>query len=90
MKLRGWLGRKTANCILIGVTCLLCLVWIPSDPLASSRSMWSPWPKKWTAKSLHCFGFNLRDYEQYDRRIQIYEILRESTNYATASQQPVA
>ncbi len=83
-ELRGWLGRKAATCILIGVTCLLFLMWIPIDPLASSRSMWSPWPR-WTAKSLHCFGCNLRDYEQYDRRIQIYEILRETTNHRIAS-----
>ena len=71
------LGRKTATCVLVGVTCLMSLGWIPIDPLASSRSVWSPWPR-WTAKSFHCFGCNLRDYEQYDRCIQMHEILRDS------------
>lgn len=72
---RGRLGKLGARCILMALTCLLCLMWIPTDPLASSRSVWSPWPK-WTANTLHCFGINLRDYEQYDRRIQAFEILR--------------
>lgn len=77
---RGGLGRKAAAAILVVLTCLLCLVWIPCDPLASSRSAWSPWPS-WTAKSLHCFGCSVRDYEQYDRRIQVYEILHEDDHH---------
>jgi len=72
---RGRLGKRGATCLLAVLTCLLCLVWIPTDPLASTRSVWSPWPK-WTANTLHCFGINLRDYEQYDRRTQAYEIMR--------------
>lgn len=77
------LGRTAAICMLVAITCLTCLVWIPSDPLASTRSVWSPWPR-WTAKSLHCFGCNLRDYEQYDRRVQMYEILLDGNNHASA------
>jgi hypothetical protein len=60
----------------LAVTCLVSMAWIPCDPLASSRSVWSPWPK-WTAMSLHCFGFTLRDYEQFDRHTQVYELLHE-------------
>ena len=83
---RGRLGRKGASCMLVAFACLLFLVWIPTDPLASSRSVWSPWPK-WTAKTLHCFGINLRDYEKYDRRIQAYEILRSGPNQINSPEQ---
>jgi bla regulator protein blaR1 len=75
------LGKRGATGILAALTCLLCLAWIPTDPLSSSRSIWSPWPK-WTANTLHCFGINLRDYEQYDRRIQAFEILRGGDSQA--------
>jgi bla regulator protein BlaR1 len=76
---RGFIGRKTATCILMGLTIAMSLIWIPSDPLASPRSVWSPWPR-WTAKVAHCFGCNLRDYEQYDRHSQLFEIARQASN----------
>lgn len=72
----GWLGRKTATGILLFVAGLMTQVWIPSDPLSSSRSVWSPWPT-WTAKSLHCLGWSLRDYELFDCRVQLYELQQE-------------
>jgi len=86
---RGWLGRKGVSFILTGVTVLAFFLWIPTDPLASSRSVWSPWPK-WTAESLHCFGCNLRDYEQYDRRTQLYEIMQDASQKTLAPQLPPA
>jgi beta-lactamase regulating signal transducer with metallopeptidase domain len=69
------IGRKIATAVVLVVACLLSLLSIPTDPLASSRSSWSPWPK-WTAESLHCFGCSLRDYEEFDRRTQVYELMR--------------
>jgi beta-lactamase regulating signal transducer with metallopeptidase domain len=69
-------GKKSAACILSLVACLMTLVWIPSDPLSSARSVWSPWPT-WTAETLHCFGFSLRDYEPFDGRVQLYELQQE-------------
>ena len=82
--LSALVGRKAATCILIAFTILLSFVWIPSDPLASPRSVWSPWPR-WTAEVAHCFGYNLRDYEQYDRRSQLFEIAREANSRLEAS-----
>jgi beta-lactamase regulating signal transducer with metallopeptidase domain len=82
----GWFGRRTAKFTCVIVTALVALLWIPTDPLASSRSVWSPWPK-WTAKSLHCFGYRVRDYEQYDRRSHVYEI-REKRNHAALQFSP--
>ena len=79
------LGRRSAACVLAAVTIVVSLLWIPSDPLSSPRSYWSPWPH-WTARAAHSFGFNLRDYEQYDRRSQLFEIARDAGSNCGASQ----
>jgi bla regulator protein blaR1 len=85
------IGCKSAISLLLGFTILTSLIWIPSDPLASPRSIWSPWPN-WSARAAHCFGWNLRDYEQYDRRSQLFEILRDACKdisaYSNASTTP--
>jgi beta-lactamase regulating signal transducer with metallopeptidase domain len=72
---RGGLGRRAASLAVLCVACLTSLVWIPSDPLASGRSCWSPWPT-WTATALHSFGCNLRDYEPYENRTRVYALQR--------------
>ncbi len=41
--------------------------WPPVNALASSRSHWSPCPT-WTARVLHDFGMNVRDFEVYDEK----------------------
>jgi hypothetical protein len=68
--------RSWAHYLLIPSTCALALAWIPLDPLSSSRSYWSPWPS-WIAKSLHCLNVGVRDYEVFDRRVQLHELLHE-------------
>lgn len=73
---RRRLGRTAACATVLAAMVASSLVWIPSDPLASPRSLWSPWPK-WTAQALHCFGYSLRDYEEFDRRTQVYELSLE-------------
>jgi bla regulator protein blaR1 len=70
---RGALGIKTALCLLLLVTIVVSQLWLPTDPLASSRAFYSPWPS-WTAEVFHSFGHDLRDFEQYDRRVQIHEL----------------
>jgi beta-lactamase regulating signal transducer with metallopeptidase domain len=70
------IGKRAAAAIILLMVGLVSLLSIPSDPLASARSHWSPWPK-WTANSLHCFGCNLRDYEEFDRRTQVYELMKD-------------
>jgi hypothetical protein len=73
-------GRKAAICLLLCATGLMSTVTVPLDSLSSSRSFWSPWPK-WTAETIHCFGYPLRDYEPFDGRVQLYEI-QQSCNRA--------
>lgn len=75
------LGSATICIAILAIMVGASLIWIPSDPLASPRSMWSPWPK-WTAQALHCFGYNLRDYEEFDRRTQVYELSVERVNHS--------
>jgi len=75
----GLIGKRTAALILFAFTCGLALLCIPMDPMSSSRSMWSPWPK-WSARAAHCFGYELRDYELYDRGSQLFEVMREATH----------
>lgn len=83
-KQSGWLSRRSAACALVGLTCLLYLVCLPLDTLASSRSTWSPWPT-WSARSLHCLGLNVRDYEHYDRRTRLFEIAHHHSPPADAT-----
>jgi beta-lactamase regulating signal transducer with metallopeptidase domain len=63
---------------LAAATALASLVWLPADLLASPRSSWSPWPR-WSAGVLHNFDIEARDYEVYDRRVQLYELFEERT-----------
>ena len=79
------LGRRSAAAVLFAATLLISLIWIPMDPLASSRSMWSPWPR-WTTQAAHCFGVSLRDYEHFDRRSQLFEISRQAVNQTPGHQ----
>jgi hypothetical protein len=77
-------GRAWVTGLMIPITCAVALLWIPLDPLSSPRSCWSPWPA-WTAKSLHCLGVSARDYEVFDRRVQLYEIARaEHTSHRSS------
>ncbi|MEN1681613.1 MAG: M56 family metallopeptidase [Planctomycetota bacterium] len=60
------------------VVCLAAIVlsqlWLPTNPLASRHSNYSPWPT-WTATVAHAFGISLRDYETFDDQLQIDELL---------------
>lgn len=77
-------GRRAATALLLFTTCLLSQVWLPIDALASSRSTYSPWPS-WTAAFFHSFGCNLRDYESFDSRVQMYELRRRGMRATDSS-----
>jgi len=82
-------GCRAASAAVLTATCIIGLVWIPSDPLASPRSVWSPWPK-WTATALHCLGCNLRDYEPFERRTRVFELQREGSEKSSFRYSPHA
>ncbi len=49
-------------------------VWLPINVFASSRSPVSPWPS-WTAKVLHDCGVCVRDFEQFDGRFELQDVV---------------
>ena len=47
--------------------------WLPTNPLASPKTNYSPWPA-WSAAALHAFDVSVRDFDQFDSRLQIHEL----------------
>lgn len=67
--------------VLALVAVLLCAgliqqVWLPTNAMASARSDWSPWPT-WTASALHQMNIQVRDFELFEDRVQMHELLYE-------------
>jgi len=61
------LGGAIILAIIVGI-----LVWLPVNPLASRRSLWSPWPR-WSAHVLDTSGIAVRDYEVDGHRLQPHD-----------------
>jgi beta-lactamase regulating signal transducer with metallopeptidase domain len=80
---RSFRKGRLAVATLLLIACALTQLSLPTDPLASSRTHWSSWPK-WSAQALHCLGIPARDYEVFDRRIRPFEQLHETGEYANA------
>jgi hypothetical protein len=59
-------------------------VWLPVNSLASSRSIWSPWPA-WSASLAGDLGVAVRDYEVFDPRSQLFELEREANSGSPVS-----
>jgi len=73
--LRRWeVPERVAVAGLFLAAAFCFFVWIPVDVMASTRSHWSPWPK-WSAHVLHDFGIQARDFEIYDRRVDLHELI---------------
>jgi hypothetical protein len=58
---------------------LAALVWLPVDVLASPRANRWPWPM-WNADVLHDFGIQVRDFERFDTRFELHELLDEQVD----------
>ncbi|QDT91490.1 M56 family metallopeptidase [Gimesia algae] len=63
---------------LVMLATLIGFLWLPIDVLASSRTNWSPWPT-WSAGVLHDFDIPARDFEVFDPRIELHELLEHQT-----------
>lgn len=61
-------------------------LWLPVDVAASPRSTWSPWPH-WSANVLREFGITARDFEVYDDRIELHEMLEHAASRARPAAQ---
>lgn len=63
--------------LLVVFSLAVSFIWIPADVLKSSRSHWSAWPT-WTASALNAAGLPVRDYDVYDTRSQLYELMEDA------------
>tara|TARA_R110002095_G_scaffold181639_1_gene158901 strand:+ start:2678 stop:3823 length:1146 start_codon:yes stop_codon:yes gene_type:complete len=78
------LSGCTASVSLILATLLTAFVWLPVDVLASPRARWSPWPS-WSAEALHDVGVSVHDFEAYNGRMEIHELLQHNKTRQIAS-----
>ncbi|MCA9017358.1 MAG: M56 family metallopeptidase, partial [Planctomycetaceae bacterium] len=74
---RASVSGVTASCSLFIAAIFIGCVWVPVDVLASPRASWSPWPT-WTAGALHDFGFSVHDFDAYNGRIELHELLEHT------------
>ncbi|QDV19807.1 Regulatory protein BlaR1 [Gimesia panareensis] len=74
----------TAAVSLALATLLIALIWLPVDVLASPRANWSPWPT-WSADALHDFGVSVHDFEVYNGRMELHELLQQNSTRQIAS-----
>jgi beta-lactamase regulating signal transducer with metallopeptidase domain len=67
-------GSRWATVRLVLFALLVSQLWMPVNVLASPRRSLSPWPR-WTAETLHDFGVTVRDYEPFDFRHDLHDLL---------------
>lgn len=70
------LSGKVACAGLLLATAFIALIWLPVDVLASPHARWSPWPT-WSADTLHDFGVSVHDFETYNGRMEVHELLQQ-------------
>lgn len=71
----GRVARRAPACLLLAAL-LLSQAWLPTNPLASPKSGYSPWPS-WSAAALHVFDVSVRDFDQFEGRLQVYELSQQ-------------
>lgn len=71
-KANGRLGLWAPSVVLFA-SLIASQAWLPTNPLASPKSHYSPWPV-WSASALYAFDISVRDFDQFDSRLQIYEL----------------
>ncbi len=68
-------GNTWAPAAVCAAALLLSQIWLPTNPLASRHSTYSPWPN-WTATVAYSFGVTLRDFEVFDAELEIDELMK--------------
>ncbi len=65
--------------VLVVLAALTCSqFWLPLNPLAAPNDAWSAWPS-WSAAVLHELGVTAPDYENFNPRTDLYEVIRTSS-----------
>lgn len=68
-----WRGAVAVTLLLLAAG-VASQVWLPTNAMASNRREWSPWPR-WTASVLHSLDIKVRDYEPFEERTAMHELL---------------
>jgi hypothetical protein len=55
-------------------------LWLPIDPLTSSRGTFSPWPT-WSAAALHALDMPVQDYQPFDTRTKTHELAEDAGSF---------
>lgn len=63
--------RRPAVALVVAMAVCLA-IWLPINPQASRRALWSPWPS-WSASALDTSGIRVRDYEIDGHRLQVHK-----------------
>lgn len=71
--------RRFAPALLLLVALTATQLWIPTHPLASSKTWYSPWPH-WTAAVLHAFDIPVRDFDPFDSRLQLHDLEKQGSS----------
>ncbi len=69
-----WGGLASVG-VFVGAV-LASQVWLPTNPLSSPQTRYSPWPS-WSANTLHTFGVSARDFEHFDAHLQMHELFED-------------
>jgi beta-lactamase regulating signal transducer with metallopeptidase domain len=59
-------------------------LWLPSNPLDSSKSFYSPWPA-WSAAGLHALDVNVPDFDPFDPQMQVHELIEANMHHQAAA-----
>lgn len=73
---RGGRIASLAPAIVVIAALFTSQIWLPTNPLASPKSYFSPWPV-WSAAALHTFDVSVRDFDQFDARLQVYDMMAD-------------
>ncbi len=71
-----WRGALAVMALVL-TTVVVSQIWLPTNAMASNRRAWSPWPR-WTASVLHSLDVKVRDYEPFEQRTDLHELLENA------------
>jgi len=73
-------GRRSvwAQCFVVLISLGVSQLWLPTNPLDSPKAYYSPWPT-WSAAVLHTFDISARDFDKFDARLQVHDLMHETS-----------
>lgn len=72
---QGLFGSWAPSMVLL-LSIIASQIWLPTNPLASPKTSYSPWPA-WSAAALHTFDISVKDFDRFDARLQMHDLLEQ-------------